>query len=179
MAQLPVVVMGVSGAGKTTIGAALASRLGRPFIDADDLHLPENRDKMRIGIPLEDADRAPWLERVGSALREARERGTAPVVACSALKASYREILRRFAPDVGFLHLSGDPETVAARLQGRDHAYMPESLMSSQFATLEPPAGEDRVLTVDLRTPVEELTLEAMAWIRALENDHSQLEETR
>ena len=133
-----VVVMGVSGSGKSTIGAALAGALGWPLVEADDLHPPENVAKMTAGIPLDDADRWPWLDRIVDTL--ARKLRDAPnvVLACSALREVYRERLMRAGP-MRFVHLRGDPATIAARLAARRHRYMPASLLASQFATLEPP----------------------------------------
>ena len=146
-----VVVMGVSGSGKSTTGAALARDLGWPFIEGDDLHPPENVAKMAAGVPLTDDDRWPWLDRIVAELR-ARSRQSADIVlACSALKQSYRD---RLAPagDVRFVHLHGDRETIAARLAVRHHRYMPASLLDSQFATLEPPGD---AIVVDIRDDVE------------------------
>ncbi len=131
-----VVVMGVSGAGKSTIGRRLAERLGIPFLDADEFHPPENVAKMAAGTPLTDADRGPWLELLNAKLR----REPSAVLACSALKAAYRDILARGIPDCRFVHLRGGIELIRARLEARRHRYMPASLLESQFATLEPPA---------------------------------------
>jgi gluconokinase len=133
-----VVLMGVSGSGKSTVGAALAAALGWALVDADDLHPPENVAKMAAGVPLTDDDRWPWLDRVVDELRRITADGTHVVVACSALKQIYRDRLAR-AGDVRFVHLRGDPETIAARLASRHHRYMPATLLGSQFTTLEPP----------------------------------------
>ena len=141
-----VVVMGVSGCGKTTVGNLLASRLGYPFLDADEFHPPENVAKMAAGTPLSDSDRWPWLEKLNGKLIENRS----AVLACSALKESYRAALSRGLPDCRFVHLRGSIELIRARLQDRRHRYMPASLLESQFATLEPPAG---ALTVDIAQP--------------------------
>src|SRR5579884_1235439 len=129
-----VVVMGVSGAGKTTVGRALAAALGWPFVDADDLHPAANVEKMRRGQPLDDADRAPWLAAVASTIRSMRD----GVVACSALKRAYRDLLR-VRDDVRFVYLAVDEKVLAARLAARQGHYMPPSLLPSQLATLEPP----------------------------------------
>jgi len=130
-----VVVMGVSGSGKTTIGSLLAARLGCTFIDGDDFHPPENVARMAAGTPLTDADRQPWLELLNRKLRGLEN----AVLACSALKESYRQILSKGLTDCRFVHLRGSINLIRARLQERRHRYMPASLLESQFATLEPP----------------------------------------
>jgi gluconokinase len=145
-----IVVMGVSGCGKSTVGEALAGALQWPFLDADDFHPAANVEKMAQGLPLTDDDRWPWLDRMAAELAGILAHGGHAVLACSALKASYRERLAR-AGDVRFVHLHGDFETIASRLAARRHRYMPASLLASQFATLEPPVG---ALTVDVRDPV-------------------------
>lgn len=127
--------MGVSGAGKSTIGRLLAGRLGHPFLDADEFHPPENVAKMASGTPLTDADRKPWLEALHRALLERPN----AVLACSALKASYREQLAQGLADCRFVHLRGNIEAIRERLAARQHRYMPASLLESQYATLEPP----------------------------------------
>lgn len=131
-----VVVMGVSGSGKSTVGAALAARLGVPFADGDDLHPAANIAKMAAGRPLDDADRRPWLEAVGRWLADHRDRGG--VVTCSALKRSYRDLLRRFAPQAELVHLHGRHDVIARRQADRLDHFMPPSLLDSQFAALEP-----------------------------------------
>ena len=131
-----VVVMGVSGSGKSTVGAALAERLGVPFADGDDLHPAENIAKMSAGRPLDDADRGPWLEAVGRWL--AWHAGSGGVITCSALKRSYRDLLRRFAPDAELVHLHGRHDVIARRQADRPGHFMPPSLLASQFAALEP-----------------------------------------
>jgi gluconokinase len=147
-----VVLMGVSGSGKTTTGLALAKALGWPMRDADDLHPPANVEKMRAGIPLTDDDRWPWLDRVVEEMRRVEETHGQLIVACSALKKTYRDRLAA-AGDVRFVYLAGDYDTIAGRLAGRKHKYMPATLLSSQFAALEPPAD---ALVVDIRASVEE-----------------------
>lgn len=146
-----VVVMGVTGCGKSTVGAALARRLGCRFLDADDFHPPANVEKMRAGAALDDADRWPWLDTLARELRSAAGRGEIVVLACSALKAVYRERLAAAAP-IRFVHLTGDERTIAARLAGRAHRYMPASLLASQFAALEAPSD---ALAVAVDLPVE------------------------
>ena len=149
---LAVVVMGVSGCGKTAVGSRLAQRLGARFIDADDLHPAANVEKMRAGIPLEDADRAPWLSLLNVRLREAAAAGEPVVLACSALKQRYRDTLAAGVPALCFVHLAGSRELIAARLAARQHRYMPTTLLDSQFATLEPPTG---AIVIDVALPLE------------------------
>lgn len=146
-----VIVMGVSGSGKSTTGGALARTLGWPFVEGDDLHPPANVAKMAAGIPLTDDDRWPWLDRIVDELRALSKTSPDIVVACSALKQCYRD---RLAPagDVRFVHLHGDRETIAARLATRHHRYMPATLLDSQFATLEVPAD---AIVVDIRDDVD------------------------
>jgi carbohydrate kinase (thermoresistant glucokinase family) len=146
-----VVVMGVTGCGKSTVGAALAERLGWRFLDADDFHPPANVAKMAAGTPLADEDRWPWLDRLASELRTIEAAGGNGVLACSALKEAYRSRIGA-AGDVRFVHLAGDQATIASRLADRKHRYMPASLLASQFATLERPAN---AVEVDVRLPVE------------------------
>jgi gluconokinase len=130
-------VMGVAGVGKTTIGEPLARALGWRFLDADDYHPPENVAKMKAGIPLQDADRWPWLGRLN---RELKELDNA-VLACSALKESYRARLAQGIPDLTVVYLHGSAALIRARLESRQHRYMPAALLDSQLAALEPPAG--------------------------------------
>lgn len=150
-----VVVMGVSGSGKTTVGAALAQRLGVPFADADDFHPPENIAKMSAGIPLDDLDRRPWLETIAAWL--AHHARTGGVASCSALKRSYRDILRSTAPEVTFLHLHGERDVVAARVAGRPGHFMPAALVDSQFATLEPLQPGEHGVVIDLDQSIDAL----------------------
>ena len=147
-----VVVMGVCGCGKTTVGRALAESVGWPFHDADDFHPPANVAKMAGGVPLTDDDRWPWLDRIVDEMRRALAGNGHAVIACSALRETYRERLAR-AGDVRFVHLAGDYETIAARLASRSHRYMPATLLDSQFAALEPPAD---AITIDVRDAVPE-----------------------
>lgn len=160
----PLVVMGVSGCGKSTVGALLADRLGVPFLDGDDFHPASNKAKMAAGIPLNDADRAPWLARIGQLLAEvaaseqsgqAGQAGHAgpPVVACSALKRSYRDLLRSQAPGVVFVHLTGDAASIAARLNARAHEFMPSTLLESQLATLEALGTDEAHVLGDITLP--------------------------
>jgi gluconokinase len=148
-----VVVMGVSGSGKSTVGAALAQRLRVPFADADDLHPPENIAKMTAGHALEDHDRVPWLEAVGEWLAAHEAEGG--VIACSALKHAYRARLRRQAPRIEILHLHGSSEVIARRQASRSGHFMPVTLLDSQLATLEPLTPEEHGLVVDVDQSVE------------------------
>lgn len=150
-----IVVMGVSGSGKTTVGAALAQRLGVPFADADDFHPPENIAKMSAGTPLDDLDRLPWLDTVRGWLAAHTETGA--VLSCSALKYWYRDLLRGAAPGLHFLHLHGGPEVVARRVAGRPGHFMPVELVESQFRTLEPLRDDEPGLILDLDLTVDEL----------------------
>ncbi len=146
-----VVVMGVCGCGKSTVGAALGACLRWPFLDADDFHPAANVAKMSLGTPLVDDDRWPWLDRVAAELRSILTRGGHAVLACSALKQAHRDRLAR-AGEVRFVHLCGDYDTIASRLTSRQHRYMPAALLASQFATLEPPTD---ALGIDVREPVD------------------------
>ncbi len=145
-----VVLMGVSGCGKTVVGQALAADLGWPFFDGDDFHPAANVAKMAAGTPLTDADRWPWLDRLAAEMAAVADRGADAVFACSALKQAYRD---RFRPagDVRFVHLAGDFATIAARLAARSHRYMPPTLLASQFATLEAPQD---AIVVDVRDAI-------------------------
>jgi gluconokinase len=138
--------MGVSGSGKSTVGAALAQRLQVPFVDADTLHPPANIAKMTAGEPLDDDDRRPWLDRVGDWLAGHRDGG---VVSCSALKRQYRDQLRAHCPRIEFLYLSGSPELIGGRLAARSGHFMPAALLRSQFDALEPLGADEAGVTVD------------------------------
>jgi gluconokinase len=158
-----IVVMGVSGCGKTSVGQALAARLGARFVDADDFHPPSNVEKMRAGVPLDDADRAPWLARLNAVMRHAVARGDSVVLACSALKRGYRDMLGRRLPGLRIVHLSGSRELIASRIAARQHRYMPASLLASQFDALEPP--QDAVV-VDVGGSVEQTVEAALRGLR-------------
>src|SRR6185295_1252338 len=149
----PIVAMGVSGSGKSTVGAALAQRLRVPFADADDFHPPANIAKMTAGEPLNDDDRYPWLESIGAWLAERCDSGG--VMSCSALKRKYRDQLRSHCPDVAFLHLSGSPEVIAKRQSSRPGHFMPASLLASQFDTLEPLEPDERGIVIDVDLDID------------------------
>lgn len=161
-----IVVMGVSGAGKSTLGTLLAERLGWPFEDGDGFHPPENVGKMRAGTPLTDEDRWPWLRAIAARIARARDAGAGVVIACSALKRSYRDLLRDGQDDLRFLHLTGAPELILARQSARTGHYMPASLVASQFATLEVPRDEADVIGVDVGPEPQDIVQEAIAALR-------------
>lgn len=163
-----VVVMGVAGCGKSTVGAALALRLGAEFLDGDSLHPQSNIDKMASGTPLNDDDRAPWLAEIG---RRFPASNSSLVIACSALKRSYRDIIRSADPSVVFVHLHGTPELLNARMTARPGHFMPASLLDSQLATLEPLGVDEAGIVVDIALPVEDIVDGAAA---ALESKRPQ-----
>lgn len=163
----PVVVMGVSGSGKSTVGAALAGRLRVPFEDADDLHPQANIDKMSRGEALDDGDRWPWLERIGSWLADHADGG---VIACSALKRKYRDQLRHHCPTVVFLHLEGGRDLIERRQASRPGHFMPASLLTSQFATLEPLAPEEGGVVLDVGASVDQIVEGYLAQTRLQED---------
>ena len=135
-----VLVMGVSGVGKTTIGRLLATALGGQYMEGDDFHTPANLAKMRSGLALSDEDRRPWLQALGKALQAADKKGGPAVLGCSALRESYRQLIRASCPQCQIVWLRGSPELVAARIRGRHGHFMPAGLIESQFAVLEAPA---------------------------------------
>jgi gluconokinase len=150
-----IVAMGVCGSGKTTVGEALARRLGVPFRDADEFHPAANVARMSAGIPLTDEDRLPWLDAIGAAIRDADPRRPA-VVSCSALKRAYRDRIAAAARrPVDFIYLHGPHEVLAERMQTRRGHFMPASLLDSQLATLEPPQADERAIAVSIEMPVE------------------------
>ena len=170
-----IVVMGVSASGKSVVGIEIARRLHLPFVDADDLHPPENVAKMSQGIPLTDADRVPWLDLVGERLALRSAGGQVPdgaaaeasgvVVACSALKRSYRDRLRTHAPHTVFVHLAGDPELLSDRALARTGHFMPPALLQSQLATLEPLGSDEDGVVIDVADDVATIASRAVAWV--------------
>jgi gluconokinase len=143
--------MGVAGCGKSSVGAALAARLGLPYTDGDDLHPAANIAKMSAGQPLTDDDRWPWLDAVGAALRD-----RPGIIGCSALRRAYRARIADMAGGPAtFLHLSGDRAVIEARMRARKGHFMPPSLLDSQFATLEPPSPDENAITVDIDQPLD------------------------
>lgn len=158
-----VVVMGVSGSGKTTVGQALAAALGWRFVEGDAFHPAANVEKMASGHALDDADRRPWLEALAAEIGKDDAAGRSSVVGCSALKRAYRDILRTGAPDVRFLHVHGDVALLADRVSHRPGHFFPAALLESQLATLEPLGPDERGYVVDLAAPVDEMVAEARA----------------
>jgi carbohydrate kinase (thermoresistant glucokinase family) len=158
---MKIVVMGVTGCGKTTDGIALAESLGIEFIDSDDLHPESNKKKMSSGTPLTDSDREPWLQEVSKTL----QKHESVIVACSALKKSYRSTILAGAPTTKFVHLSGSKELIFARLSERSHHFMPIELLDSQFQTLEPLDPEESGKVFDISKPIDEIVREVLLWI--------------
>lgn len=144
------VLMGVSGCGKTTVAAILAGRLAWPFEEGDALHPPSNIAKMEAGHPLTDEDRAPWLEKVAEWVDERIDAGENGLITCSALKRSYRDVINRRGAGVVFVYLHGSCETIAARLMARHGHFMPPSLLDSQFADLEEPSADEPAIRIDI-----------------------------
>jgi len=161
MRPAAIIVMGVSGSGKSTIGALLAEALGWPFADADGFHPAANVAKMAAGTPLTDEDRWPWLDAIAAHIGASRTAGQPVVVACSALRRAYRERLRAGHIDLIFLHLAGAPAVIAERQAARQGHFMPPSLMASQFATLEDPATEADAVTVSVSASPHEVVAAA------------------
>jgi gluconokinase len=151
---LLIVVMGVSGCGKSSVGEAIATHFGLAFIEGDSLHPDANVEKMAAGIPLEDSDRWPWLDRIGTELEAAKQTGRGIVISCSALKKIYRERLRAAAGGrLWFVFLKGDKALLLERMSKRQGHFMPVALLESQLKTLENPSAEAHVITIDIRGP--------------------------
>lgn len=155
-----VVVMGVAGTGKTTIGPLLAARLGVPYAEGDDFHPPANIARMSSGIPLDDEDRWPWLDAIGAWAQE--RAGLGGVVSSSALKRAYRDRLRAAAPGVVFVHLAGDRKLIEERMTHRQGHFMPTALLDSQFAALQPLQADEPGVAVDVSGSPEEITILAV-----------------
>ena len=149
------VVMGVSGCGKSTVGQALATAQGVPYVEGDQFHPDANVAKMSAGMPLNDDDRAGWLLALQAQIRDARKHDAGLVLSCSALKRRYRDLLRQGDPALRFAHLSGPKELIAARMQARQNHYMPPSLLDSQFRDLEPLQDDEAGITLDIGTAPE------------------------
>lgn len=166
--SLPAVIllMGVSGSGKSTIGAALSKRLGWPYADADEFHPPANVAKMSAGQPLTDDDRWPWLAAIAAHIDSAREKGRHAIVSCSALKRVYRDMLVGPRKDVQLVLLDGTKDEIFARMSARKDHFMPLSLLDSQFATLERPGDDERALVVSISGTPQEIAGRIEAGLR-------------
>jgi gluconokinase len=173
----PIVVMGVSGSGKSTVGAALAQRLRVPFADADDFHPPANIAKMTAGHALDDDDRYPWLEALGVWLAGQCTYGG--VMSCSALKRRYRDQLRRHCPEIEFLHLAGTLEVIGRRQASRPGHFMPATLLASQFETLEPLGTDERGVVIDVDNSIDAIVDTYVTSAESAPSQHSPEQENR
>lgn len=162
-----IVVMGVSGSGKTTVGELLGERIGLPYRDGDDLHPQSNIDKMAQGVPLTDEDRWPWLQRVGEWLADHPDGG---IIGCSALKRSYRDLIRKSAPGVVFVHVHGPREVLEERMRHRDGHFMPPSLLDSQFETLEALDADETGDVFDISAPPRQVVDRVVSWLATLDD---------
>lgn len=160
---LRIVVMGVSGCGKSTLGSALAAALGIPYVEGDELHPVANVQKMAAGHSLTDADRQGWLERIAARLAQAVNEGQSVVVSCSALKRTYRDLLRSGASDLQLVHLHGSAAVLQDRMRHRPGHYMPASLLQSQLDTLQMPGADEAVLNVDISDSLDRQLAQALA----------------
>lgn len=155
--------MGVSSSGKSTVGKLIAQELGAPFLEGDDYHPPANIKKMSAGIPLTDDDRWPWLDAMGKALHDSAEKVGLAVGACSALRRAYRDRLVKAAGEpIIFVYLDGSYAEIDKRMKARKNHFMPESLLKSQFATLEPPAKDENAISIPIAATPEEVAAKAM-----------------
>ena len=157
MEPLQIVIMGVCGSGKSTLATLLAQRLGSAFAEADDFHSEESISKMKAGLPLDDEDRWPWLRRLAAWMQERTLEDRSAVVSCSALKRSYRDVLRQGSPQAIFIHLDGARHLLLERLNGRQGHFMPQSLLDSQLAILEPFAPDERGARLEVHEPPQAL----------------------
>lgn len=160
--------MGVAGSGKSTVGRLLALRLQAEFLEGDELHPPRNVERMAAGIPLTDNDRRDWLLEIAQQLADARAGQHRLVVSCSALKRSYRDVLRAASAELAFVHLNAERALLDQRLRGRSGHFMPASLLDSQLQTLEPPAATERAATFDATLPAAQIAEQAAAWLAKL-----------
>jgi len=166
IAAQAIIIMGVSGCGKSTLAAALAEELACPFFEGDSFHSAENIARMRGGVPLDDMDRWPWLDRLGAAVACGIHASGLTVAACSALKRTYRDRLRQaIGAPVSFVLLEANREELTRRLASRSDHYMPASLLDSQLATLQIPASDERALTLDSTKPPAVLTMQVAEWL--------------
>lgn len=161
-----VVVMGVSGCGKSTIAKGIAEAMDLPFAEADRFHPEANVAKMAAGTPLTDEDRWPWLSDLSAWMASQADLGQSTVMACSALRRSYRDLLRSGPPSLALVHLAGPMEVVEERMRSREGHFMPTSLLRSQYSTLEPLQSDEDGLVLDLRDPPDLLVEQAVAWLR-------------
>lgn len=168
MNGFPIIVMGVSGSGKSTVGKALADKLGAVFLEGDGFHPPANIAKMSSGIPLTDDDRWPWLDALGGAMKTAGDSGSNAVAACSALRRSYRDRLRAIlGPDLLFVLLDGRKNLIETRLGRRSGHFMPPGLLDSQFETLERPGADEHAIIADVSQDPQNVVLHVLAELRA------------
>jgi gluconokinase len=174
--RAPLVVMGVAGSGKSTLGRLLAERLHARFIEGDDFHSADNRARMQAGVPLGDAERAQWLRALGQALRQA---GPATVLACSALKRPYRDRLRASAPGLRFVFPDITPDEARERTRTRSGHFFPAALVDSQFDTLQRPCDEPRVLCLDGSEPPAQLLAQTLQWLQAGDASGAEARATR
>ncbi|WP_434715076.1 gluconokinase (plasmid) [Rhizobium sp. YTUHZ045] len=166
---LAVVIMGVSGCGKSSVGERVAVQYGMPFLEGDQLHPAANVEKMAKGIPLTDNDRLPWLDRIGEEIRTVQEASQGLVISCSALKRSYRDRLRQAADGrLAFVFLEGSRDLLLSRMQARQGHFMPASLLDSQLQTLEPPTGEPGVVTVAIDMALDDMVALACEGLRGV-----------
>ncbi|MCX7303859.1 MAG: gluconokinase [Hyphomicrobiales bacterium] len=170
---LIVIVMGVSGSGKSVIGAALAEAIGARFAEADRFHPPENINRMSAGMPLRDEDRWGWLDAIAIEISDAERAGETLVVTCSALKRIYRDRLRLASRDIRFVYLAIDRDTAAARVAARKGHFMPASLIDSQYADLHPPAADENAATIDASKDPAEVLADAVAALKVPAAFHS------
>lgn len=160
-----VILIGVSGSGKSTIGKRLSNRLGWEFVEGDDIHPPENVRKMASGIPLNDQDRLPWLRSINALLMEKQAGGESTIVSCSALKRKYRQLLAQGVENLIFVYLEGDYDTIFNRMQSRDPHYMKADMLRSQFEALESPESSE-ALKVSIEQPVERIVKEILREVK-------------
>ena len=160
-----IVIMGVSGCGKTTAAGRLAEQIGGVYLEGDDYHPPENKKKMGAGIALTDEDRWPWYRALNRIGREALERGETPVMSCSALKKAYRDVLFEGIERPRLVFLEGSFELIKERMEARDHEYMTSTLLRSQFEALEPPKPEENALEISIEKSPEAIVDEIRAWL--------------
>jgi carbohydrate kinase (thermoresistant glucokinase family) len=171
MKPIVIIVMGVSGSGKTTVAKQLAAALGCRFVEGDDLHPPANVEKMRSGIPLTDTDRWPWLRAIAERIDAWRERGESAVLTCSALKRSYRDIIIGDRPDVALVYLKGSHHLIHRRMENRQGHFMPATLLDSQLAILEEPGTDEHPITIDVAHTPAEIVAEIMHRLQQRQSD--------